>query len=62
MAGVRGTLYRPGTFAPVPVTAANLAYEDPRTRWMVAVALVRELKGCSLVPFDELRGAEETLR
>lgn len=52
--GVRGTLYRPGTFAPAPVGAAQLDYGDPKVRWMVAVALIRELRGCSVVPFDEL--------
>ncbi|MEU3649467.1 hypothetical protein AB0E59_39260 [Lentzea sp. NPDC034063] len=53
--GVWGTVYRPGTFAPVPAEAAQLAYGDPKTRWMVAVALIRELRDCSFVPFDELR-------
>lgn len=54
LAGVWGTLYRRGTFAPVPVRAAHLAYGDPAVRWMVAVALIRELRGCTFVPFDEL--------
>lgn len=52
--GVRGTLYRPGSFGPVPVECANLAYDDPAVRWMVAVALIRELRGCSFVPLEEL--------
>lgn len=60
VAGVWGALYRPATFAPVPIKAAHLAYGAPETRWMVAVALIRELQGCSLVPFDELRDASET--
>lgn len=60
VAGVWGTVYRPGAFAPVPVEAAHLAYGDPKTRWMVAVALIRELRGCSFVPFDELRDATDT--
>lgn len=47
VAGVWGTLYRPGVFGPVAVKAAQLAYGNPLTRWMVAVALVRELRGCS---------------
>lgn len=55
--GVRGTLYRPGTFAPAPVAAAQLDYGDPKVRWMVAVALIRELRGCSFVPLDEFRDA-----
>ncbi|MDX8036323.1 hypothetical protein SK803_39530 [Lentzea sp. BCCO 10_0856] len=60
VAGVRGTLYRAGAFAPVPIKAAHVAYGDPQTRWMVAVALIRELSGCSFVPFDELRDTTET--
>jgi hypothetical protein len=59
VAGVWGTLYRPGMFAPVPVEAVQLAYGDPKTRWMVAVALIRELRGCSFVPLDELRDATD---
>lgn len=31
VAGVWGTLYRPGAFAPTPVSAAHLAYGDPKT-------------------------------
>ncbi|SDH24518.1 hypothetical protein SAMN05216553_118118 [Lentzea fradiae] len=57
VAGVSGILHRPGTFAPVPVEAIQLSYGDPRTRWMVAVALIRELRGCSFVSFDQLRHA-----
>lgn len=52
--GVWGTLYRPGVFAPVAVNAVRLTYGDPLTHWMVAAALVRELRGCSFVPFEEL--------
>ena len=54
IASVRGTLCRPGTFTPAPVAAVHRAYGDPDTRWMVAVALIRELRGCRFVPFDEL--------
>lgn len=57
VAGVRGTLYRPGVFGPAPVKAAQLAYGDPLTRWMVAVALIRELRGCSFVSLEELCAA-----
>lgn len=60
LAGVWGTLYRPGTFAPVPVKAAHVAYGDPQIRWMVAVALIRELRGCSFVPLEELRDDTDT--
>jgi hypothetical protein len=59
VAGVRGTLYQSGTFAPAPVAATQLDYGDPKVRWMVAVALIRELRGCSFVPFDELRDAPD---
>jgi hypothetical protein len=60
IAGVWGTLYRPGTFTPVPVAGVHRAYGDPETHWMVAVALIRELGDCSFVPFDELRDAMDT--
>ena len=60
VAGVRGTLYRPSTFAPVPVKAAHIAYGEPEARWVVAAALIRELRGCSFVPFEELRDAADT--
>ncbi|MFJ5992959.1 hypothetical protein [Lentzea sp. NPDC092896] len=57
--GVRGMLYRPGTFAPTPIAATQLDYGDPKIRWTVAVALIRELRGCSIVTLDELRDAAE---
>jgi len=44
---VYGELYRGGT---TPVGAATVAYHDPAIRWVLAAALVRELKGCRLVP------------
>lgn len=47
--GVRGALYRAGT-----VEEANLAYDDPNVRWLVASALIRELRGCTFVPLGEL--------
>jgi hypothetical protein len=47
VAGVYGELYRGGT---TPVGAATVAYHDPAIRWVLAAALVRELKGCRLVP------------
>ncbi|WP_394615285.1 hypothetical protein JNUCC0626_36605 [Lentzea sp. JNUCC 0626] len=52
--GVRGTLYRPGLFAPTAVLGTEIMYCDPMVHWMVAVNLVRELRECSFVPFDEL--------
>lgn len=54
VAGVRGALHRKGTFAPVAVEDVNLAYDDPDTRWVVASALIRELRGCTFVPLAEL--------
>ena len=49
VAGVRGALYRKGMFGPVAVEDVNLAYNAPDTRWVVASALIRELRGCVLV-------------
>lgn len=49
IAGVRGALYRNGAFGPFAVDAANFAYDDPDVRWLVASALIRELRGCTLV-------------
>lgn len=49
VAGVRGALYRAGT-----LTEANLGYDDPDVRWLVASALIRELRGCAFVPLGEL--------
>lgn len=54
IAGVRGALYRKGTFGPVAVEAANLPYDDPDVHWLVASALIRELRGCTFVPLKEL--------
>ncbi len=52
--GVWGTLYRPGVFAPVALRGAHVAYGSPKARWVVAAALVRLLRGCSIVVLDEL--------
>lgn len=52
--GVRGALYRANTFAPVAIREASLAYDDPNVRWLVASALIRELRECTLVPLEEL--------
>lgn len=56
VAGVRGALYRKGASGPVAVEAANVSYDDPDIRWMVASALIRELRGCTLVSIEELIG------
>ncbi|SEP73239.1 hypothetical protein SAMN05216188_101316 [Lentzea xinjiangensis] len=50
LAGVRGALYRKGASGAVAVDDVNLAYDDPDIRWVVASALIRELRGCTLVP------------
>lgn len=55
--GVRGALYRRGSVAPVAVEAANLPYDDPEVRWLVASALIRELQECTIVSFEELADA-----
>lgn len=61
IAGVRGVLYRQGTRAPVAVKDSNFAYDDPDVRWVLASALIRELRGCVIVPFDELAGQATTM-
>lgn len=57
VAGVRGALYRRGLVAPVAVGAANLSYDDPNVRWLVASALIRELRDCAIVAFEEIAEA-----
>ncbi|KJK49609.1 hypothetical protein UK23_13425 [Lentzea aerocolonigenes] len=54
--GVRGALYQQGAVAPVAIEAVNVAYDDPVVRWVVASALVRELRDCTVVPTEELAG------
>ncbi|MEU7480068.1 hypothetical protein AB0A63_29075 [Lentzea sp. NPDC042327] len=54
VAGIRGALYRKGVFGPVAVEDVNLAYNDPDSRWVVASALIRELRDCTFVPLTEL--------
>jgi hypothetical protein len=54
VAGVRGALYRKVTFGPVAARDVNLAYDDPDTRWVVASALIRELRSCTFMPLAEL--------
>ena len=53
VAGVRGALYRAGT-----VEEASLSYDDSEVRRLVASALIRELRGCTFVPFGELTDQE----
>lgn len=54
VAGVRGALYRKGTSGLVAAEAAIRAYDDPDVRWMVATAVVRELRSCTFVSLDGL--------
>ncbi|SMD22646.1 hypothetical protein SAMN05660733_06898 [Lentzea albidocapillata] len=49
IAGVRGTLYRQGVLAPAVLGVANLPYDDPNVRWMVAAAQIRELRRCTFI-------------
>lgn len=60
VAGVRGALYRKGMFGPVAVEDVNLTYDDPDIRWVVASALIRELRGRTFVPLAELTGQHDT--
>nr|CEL14203.1 conserved hypothetical protein [Kibdelosporangium sp. MJ126-NF4]CTQ88571.1 Phage protein [Kibdelosporangium sp. MJ126-NF4] len=48
--GVRGKLYARGRDRPVPVGAEIVAFDDPRISWVQAFSLVRQLRGCTLVP------------
>jgi hypothetical protein len=52
--GVRGALYEPGETAPAIATEAVVGFDDPALRWVRAVGLVRQLRGCTLVPLDAL--------
>lgn len=52
--GVRGVLYRRGLLAPVAVGAVNMPYDDPAVLWVLASGLIRELRGCTIVPLEEL--------
>lgn len=54
VAGVRGALYRKGMSGPVAVQDVNLTYGDPDIRWVIASALIRELRGCTFVSLAEL--------
>ncbi|WP_197288793.1 hypothetical protein [Nocardia sp. NRRL S-836] len=52
IAGVRGVVYREDFSGLVAVEEAVLPYDDPDVRWLVASALVRELRGCTVLPLD----------
>lgn len=50
VAGVRGAVYREVASGLVAVEEAILPYDDPDVRWLVASALVRELRDCTVLP------------
>ncbi|KOV82476.1 hypothetical protein ADL03_24485 [Nocardia sp. NRRL S-836] len=52
--GVRGTLYKPGVFAPEPLRIEHLVHGDALAGWMVAASSFRLLQKCSFVSFEEL--------
>ncbi|WP_157984777.1 hypothetical protein [Lentzea terrae] len=54
IAGVRGALYRRSVLAPSAIVAGNFTYDDPAVRRVLASALIRELRGCTTVSFEEL--------
>lgn len=54
IAGVRGMLHRSGAGVPMPVKEINIPYEDPRVRWVRAMHLLRELRGCTIIEVNEL--------
>lgn len=51
--GVRGALYREGALAPVAAQAGLFTYDNPVVRRVLASALIRELRGCTIVPFTD---------
>jgi len=51
--GVHGALYRSGRLAPVAIGQQGIPYDDPAIRWVLAGKLVRELRGCTIVPITE---------
>jgi hypothetical protein len=55
VAGILGTLYRPGRLYPTATTTNKkvmVPFEDPTLRWICAVHLVREITGCTIVDLD----------
>jgi hypothetical protein len=57
IAGVHGTLYKSGRVLPVKVKETIVALDDPGIRWVRAVHLLRELRGCTFVSTEELAAA-----
>ncbi|MEV6714074.1 hypothetical protein AB0M48_18780 [Lentzea sp. NPDC051208] len=56
VAGVRGVFYQRSVLAPAATKAGNFTYDDPAVRRVLASALIRELRGCVIVPLDEPSG------
>jgi len=54
VAGVRGALYQRGAVSPVATREAIVTFDDPAIRWVRATHLVRELRGCTIIPWKEL--------
>src|SRR5262249_21344267 len=55
VAGVSGTLYRPGQVYPTATSTRKkivAPFDDPAIRWICAVHLVREITGCTIVDLD----------
>jgi hypothetical protein len=60
--GVYGVLYRPGRVYPTTISTGQqivIPFDDPAVRWVLAVNLVRELTGCTIIDLDtELTDAQ----
>jgi hypothetical protein len=54
IAGVGGVLYRSSGRVPVPTVEEIIPYSDPRTRWLRATTLIRELHDCAIVPLEDV--------
>jgi hypothetical protein len=54
--GVRGALYKNSGTSLVAVAETIVTFDDPAIRWVRAANLVRELRGCTIVPVEELAG------
>jgi hypothetical protein len=48
--GVRGALYRSGAVSPVATAETIVSFRNPAIRWVRAANLVRELRGCTILP------------
>jgi hypothetical protein len=54
VSGVQGVLYQSNGVSPVAVGDSAVAFEDPAIRWVRAMNLVRELRGCIVISLTEL--------